>query len=102
MEKISVVLALINIVVAIGPLAGTVLVHVGNPIEVVIPPEIQELNESMGAFSETLQTIELVNVAYDSETRTLTLNFRVTNRLNVDLRLIIWRLMLFVLCMITH
>ncbi|MEM2546466.1 MAG: hypothetical protein QXM37_02420 [Candidatus Bathyarchaeia archaeon] len=77
MEKITVVLAVVNILVAIGPLAGTVLVHVDNPIEVVIPPEVQE----------TLRTIELVNVTYDSETRTLTIIFGVTSRLNVNLEI---------------
>ncbi|MEM1539140.1 MAG: hypothetical protein QXK33_01840 [Candidatus Bathyarchaeia archaeon] len=87
MEKITVVLAVVNILVAIGPLAGTVLVHVDNPIEVVIPPEVQELNESMGSMAETLRTIELVNVTYDSETRTLTIIFGVTSRLNVNLEI---------------
>lgn len=85
MEKISVVLALINILVAIGPILGIVLVHVNDPVEVIIPPEVQELTETLGSFGETLQTIELSNVTYTPETRTLTLPFSITNELNIDL-----------------
>lgn len=85
MEKISVVLAVINILVSIGPILGIVLVHVSNPVEVIIPPEVQELTETLESFGETLQTIELSNVTYIPETRTLTLPFSITNELNIDL-----------------
>lgn len=85
MEKISVILALINILVAAGPVLGMVAVHVSNPIEVILPPEVQELTETLGSLGETLQTIELSNVTYTQETHTLTLPFSITNELNIDL-----------------
>lgn len=85
MEKISVILAVINILVAAGPVLGMVAVHVSNPIEVILPPEVQELTETLGSFGETLQTIELINVTYNPDTRTLTLLFSITNKLNIDL-----------------
>ncbi|MEM1587269.1 MAG: hypothetical protein QXX99_06160 [Candidatus Bathyarchaeia archaeon] len=84
MEKISVILAVINILVAIGPITSMVVMHVSNPIEVIIPPELQ-LNEELGSFWETLQTIELINVTYAPDARTLTLLFSITSRLNDEL-----------------
>ncbi|MBS7606211.1 MAG: hypothetical protein QXR84_01935 [Candidatus Bathyarchaeia archaeon] len=86
MEKISVILAVINLLIIIGPIANMVLIHVDNPVEVIIPLELQRLNETMGSLGETLQTIELINISYFSETHTLNLFFSIINKLNIDLK----------------
>lgn len=87
MEKVSIILALINLVVAAGPLLGIVMIHARNPIEVIVPSEVQELGEAFESFEETLKTIKHVNATYDPEHRTLTLLFSVESSLNVDLRI---------------
>lgn len=87
MEKISVILALINLVVAAGPLLGTVMIHVSNPIEVILPADVQKLGEAFESFGETLRKIELINATYDPEHRMLTLLFSVESSLNADLRI---------------
>lgn len=87
MEKISLILAVINVLIIAGPTASMVAVHMDNPVEMVIPQEVQRLNEAMWSLSETLQSIRLISVTYVPETRTLILNFSVVNRLGTSLRI---------------
>ncbi|MEM4474315.1 MAG: hypothetical protein QXY75_05010 [Candidatus Bathyarchaeia archaeon] len=87
MDKISIFLALINLIVATGPMLSILVIHISNPIEVIVPSEVQGLSETLGSFGGTLQTIELVNVTYNPDSRTITLLFSVISGLDIDLRI---------------
>lgn len=86
MEGLSVVLTITTILVVVVPIASVIVINMDNLMEVIIPPEIQNLLENLEDFMETLQTIELVNAIYNQNTHTLTLIFSLINHVDVDLQ----------------
>jgi len=88
MQVLSAVLTLLNILLIVGPIAGVIVIHSSNPIEIVIPEEVQEATqESMESIESTFESLELVDYKYDLDARMLTLTFSITNYLDIDITL---------------
>jgi hypothetical protein len=86
MQVLSAALTLLNIILVVGPIAGVIVIHSSNPIEIVIPAEVQKATqESIDSIESTFESLELVDYTYDLDARTLTLTFSITNYLDIDI-----------------
>ena len=86
MQILGLILALISIGAVAGPVAGVVLVYQNNPIEMIIPPEIDDLIAGSFGEDEPLELPQYVSSSLNPVTQTLTATFSFTNPFELDLR----------------
>jgi hypothetical protein len=97
MNILGAVLAILNIVTILGPIAGVAIVYQSNLQEMVIPPQIQDIidggngdldDSGAGLFSgETFQLPQFVSATADTAARSVTIFLNFTNPFNYDLNL---------------
>lgn len=105
MQLLGILLILIYVGAAVGPVAGVVVAYDGNVQEMVVPPEVQNMvanmfsgitsSSSSGPFNPENETgdsstasfalPQFVSSSYDLASRTVTAVFNFTNPLNVTL-----------------
>jgi hypothetical protein len=96
MNILGALLAILNIVTILGPVAGVAVMYQNNLQATVIPPQIQDLinggNGNLGSdeslFSgASFQLPQFVSATADTIARSVTINLNFTNPLNYDLNL---------------
>lgn len=86
MQILGLILTLISIGALAGPVAGVVLVYQNNPVEMIIPPEIEDLVSGSLVTNEPLELPQYVSSSLNPVTQTLTATFSFTNPFELDLR----------------
>jgi hypothetical protein len=77
-------LILITIVTALGPVAGILVIHRNNLLELVVPPNVTEILS--GAFlTDGFEPPGFVGSSYNAASRTVTLTFNFTNPFDFDM-----------------
>jgi hypothetical protein len=97
MNILGALLAILNIVTILGPIAGVAILYQSNLQEMVIPPQIQEIidggngnldDSGAGLFSgATFQLPQFVSATADTAARSVTIFLNFTNPFNYDLNL---------------
>lgn len=89
MDKVHMILTAITIAINIVPITGVLLVNQNNLLDLVVPPEITTVMTNIAAHEEQLGAspgaVTFVNSHYDSESGGVTLTFKFTNPLPLDL-----------------
>jgi hypothetical protein len=101
MQALGLILILLNVGVIVGPIAGVVVVYHNNLLEMVVPPEVQQIvgntintitlsspdnRSNQGNPSNVnLELPQYVSASYDPIARTVTAVFNFTNPFNVTL-----------------
>ena len=86
MHILGLLLILINVGAVAGPLAGVAIVYRDNPVEMIIPPEVEEVLTSTINTNKPVELPKYVSSAYDIATKTVTATFSFTNPFKVDLK----------------
>jgi hypothetical protein len=84
---LGLILILVNIGSIAGPVAAVAVVHMNNPIEMIVPPEVEQLVTSAIGTSRPVELPQYVSSTYNVSTRTISATFSFTNTLNLDLRI---------------
>ena len=97
MQILGVILVLINVATIVAPIAGVVVVYQSDLMEMVIPPEVEQivsetistftLTDSSSPSSNQFELPKYVSSTYDLATRTATIVFTFKNPLNFDISL---------------
>lgn len=85
MDKARLLLILTTLAIAIGPIAGVLIIHQNNLVDAVMPSDLVEAISDPFASETPFEPPTLVDSQYDSTSRTTTLTFNFTNPLNLDL-----------------
>ena len=85
MDKIRLLLTLITLAIAVGPLAGVLIVYQNNLLGLIVPPELIKIMNGNFFTEESLQPPKFVGSQYDVTSRTVTLTFNFTNPFKFDL-----------------
>jgi len=87
MDKVRLLLRVITIVIIVVPIAGTLLAHQNNLQGLFIPPEVNEIVDSLstGNGSNGLEFEPAGPPQYDKASRTVTLTFQFKNTFPVNL-----------------
>jgi hypothetical protein len=86
MQILGLILALISIGAVAGPVAGVVLVYQNNPVEMIVPSEIEDLIVGSFGADEPFELPQYVSSSFDPSTQTLTALFSFANPFELDLR----------------
>jgi len=86
MQILGLILALISIGAVAGPVAGVVLVYKNNPVEMIVPSEIEALIAGSFGADEPFELPQYVSSSFDPSTQTLTATFSFANPFELDLR----------------
>jgi len=87
MHILGVLLILVYAGAIAGPVAGVAVVYSNNPVEMIVPPEVQEIVTSTINTEKPIELPQVVSSSYDPATQTVTAVFRFANPFNVDLRI---------------
>jgi hypothetical protein len=87
MNILAVLLILIYAGAVAGPVTGVAMMYSDNPVEMIIPPEVQEIVTSTVDTEKPIELPQVVSSSYDPATQTVTAIFNFTNPLDVDLRI---------------
>ncbi len=86
MQILGLILALISIGAVAGPVAGVVLIYQNNPVEMIVPSEIEDLIAGSFGADEPFELPQYVSSSFDPSTQTLTATFSFANPFELDLR----------------
>jgi len=86
MQILGLILALITIGAIAGPVAGVVLVYQNNPVEMIVPSEIEDLIACSFGADEPFELPQYVSSSFDPSTQNLTATFSFANPFEMDLR----------------
>jgi len=87
MNILGLLLILINVGAIAGPVAGIAVVYRANPVEMIIPPEVEEIVTGTIGTNKPIELPQYVSSNYDSATPTVVATFSFTNPFKVDLRI---------------
>jgi len=85
MDRVRLFLILITIAIAVGPLAGVLIVYQNNLLDLIIPPELMTIMNGNFGTEMSFQPPKFVGSQYDVISRTATLTFNFTNTFKFDL-----------------
>jgi hypothetical protein len=85
MQILGLVLILINVGTIAGPVAGVALIYQNNLIELVIPPQVQQIVTDTIDTGRSLHLPQYVNSTCDPSTGTVTATFSFTNPFDLNL-----------------
>lgn len=85
MNVLPVIFILLNVGAVAAPLAGVAVMHMDNPLEMVIPTEMQQILTSTLSTQDTIEMPQIVDSDYDLATRTVTATFSFKNPFQIDL-----------------
>ena len=87
MVRVRLLLTLITLAIAVGPLAGVIIVYQNNLLGLIVPPELMKIMKGNFVTGESLQPPKFVGSQYDVTSRTATLTFNFTNPFDLDMTL---------------
>src|SRR5512139_3190984 len=85
MQKVGLLLILISIVAVAGPVTALVVLHYDNPVEMIIPPDLEEIVATGVEGNQGMELPKYVGSTYDAIARTVTARFNFTNPFEADL-----------------
>lgn len=85
MQTVGLVLILINILAIAGPVAGVAAVYYSNPVEMIIPADVEEVVTAAIETDETMELPQYIGSTYDTTSRTVTAAFSFKNPFEFDL-----------------
>ena len=85
MDRVRPLLTLITLAIALGPLAGILIVYQSNLLGLIVPPELMKIMNGNFFTGESMQPPKFVGSKYDVSSRTATLTFNFTNPFKFDL-----------------
>lgn len=87
MQILGLILVLINVGAIAAPLAAVAIIYSSNPVEMVIPPEVEQIVSSTINTGESMEPPKYMSATFDPETKTITATFSFTNPFNLDLKI---------------
>ncbi len=85
MQILGLLLILINVFAVAGPVTGVVVTYYSNPVEMIMPPEVEEIVTTAVDTDEAIEMPQYVGSTYDIELRTVTATFSFKNPFRFDL-----------------
>ena len=86
MDKIRLVLTVITIVIIVVPLVGTLLAHQGNLLGLFVPPEVNDIADSLMSGDSGMEPPTIVGEPqYDEVTHTFSVTFQYKNSFPMDI-----------------
>ena len=85
MQKVGLILILINILAIAGPLAGVAAVYYNNPTEMILPTEVEEAVTATIETDDNIEMPQYIGSTYDTTSRTVTATFSFKNPFEFDL-----------------
>ena len=85
MNILGLILVLINVGAIAAPVTVVVVMHQDNLVELIIPPEAEEIMADTLSIGPSITMPELIDSDYDEETRTAWATFSFTNPLDIEL-----------------
>src|SRR4030066_205330 len=70
MVRVRLLLTLITLAIAVGPLAGVIIVYQNNLLGLIVPPELMKIMKGNFVTGESLQPPKFVGSQYDLTSRT--------------------------------
>ncbi len=86
MHILTVVLLLINVGAVAGPVTGVAIVYQSNPIEMVVPPQVEQIISETIETSNPIEMPQYLSSTYDLATKTVTATFIFANPFQLDLK----------------
>ena len=83
MDKIRLLLTLITLAIAVGPLAGVLIVYQNNLLGLIVPPELIKIMNGNFFTEKSFQPPKFVGSQYDAASRTVTLTFNFSSPFNM-------------------
>jgi hypothetical protein len=87
MQILGLILVLINVGAIAAPVTAVAVIYSSNPVEMVIPPQVEQIVSSTLNTGESVEPPQYVSSTFDPSTRTITASFSFTNPFNLDLRI---------------
>ena len=87
MHILGVLLILVNVGAVAGPVTGVAIVYNENPIEMIIPPEVEQIINDTIDTNKPVEIPQYLSSTYDTATRTVTATFIFTNPYQLDLKI---------------
>lgn len=87
MQILGLILVLINVGAIAVPVATVAVVYSYNPVEMIIPPQVEQIVSSTINTGESIEPPQYVSSTFDQATKTITVTFRFTNPFNLDLKI---------------
>jgi hypothetical protein len=86
MDKIRLVLTVITIAIVVIPLVGTLLAHQGNLLGLFVPPEVNDIADSLMSGDSGMEPPTIVGEPqYDEATHTFSVTFQYKNSFPMDI-----------------
>jgi len=85
MQILGLILILINIGAVAAPVTAVAVIYQNNLVELIVPSEAQKIVSNVIASRSNLELPQYESYTYDPVSRTVTVKFRFTNPLNMDL-----------------
>jgi hypothetical protein len=87
MQILGLILILINIGAIAGPVTAVAVVYRDNPIEMVVPPEVEQIVTNTLNTARPVELPQYISSTCDPSARTVSAIFSFTNPFNLDLRI---------------
>jgi hypothetical protein len=87
MQILGLILILINVGAIAAPVTAVAVVYSSNPVEMVIPPEVEQIVNSTINTGESVQPPQYISSTFDPSTKTITASFSFTNPYNLNMRI---------------
>jgi hypothetical protein len=89
MDKIRLALVLITLAITLGPTLGIVLAYQGNLLELIVPPELNQIMDSMISTAvpgngTPIEPVGPPDVQYDPNSLTATITFQMKSPFPID------------------
>jgi len=87
MQILGLILVLINIGAIAVPVTAVALMNLDNPIEMVVPPKVEQIITGLTNTGGSLEPPQYVSSTVDVSSKTVSAVFSFTNPFNLDLRI---------------
>ncbi len=87
LNVLGIVLTLISVLCAAGPIVAVAIEYQSNPVELVAPPQVSNLVDDTLMNLTNFQMPQLVSTNYDAASRSAVLVVNFTNPVNMDFKL---------------
>jgi LEA14-like dessication related protein len=86
LHVLGLILVLINIGAIAAPVTAVVVMHQNNLVEIVVPPEVEEIVTNTFSIGSSFSLPQLIDSEYNEATKTVVATFSFTNPFNFELK----------------
>jgi hypothetical protein len=87
LQILGLILILINVGAIAAPVTAVAVVYSSNPLEMVIPPQVEQIVNSTINTGESVQPPQYISSTFDPSTKTITASFSFTNPYNLNMKI---------------